>query len=309
MKLALSSCWNSHRHTDGWEMAQEIVQLGFEYMELSHGIRLSLVPGILKAVDEGLIRISSVHNFCPLPPGVMGAAPNLYEPTAAGRQERMLWFRHTLKTIDFAHRVGANLMVIHSGSVPFWFGHPEMKIDSFRATREESEGLDNDYTALLDKQLKRVRRWQKRYFDRLTENFRQLLPFAREKGVRLGIENREGLTELPLDADMAGFLRELGEPEVYGYWHDAGHAQLKEMMGIRPHREMLRENADRMFGFHLHDVSTDERDHQPIGQGVIEWDMLRKFIREDHIVVLELSPRTRSQQVAESLDYVRSRVL
>ena len=32
-------------------MLQEIRDLGFEYAELSHGIRLSLVPGIMDAVD------------------------------------------------------------------------------------------------------------------------------------------------------------------------------------------------------------------------------------------------------------------
>jgi hypothetical protein len=46
---------------------------------LSHGIRVSLVPGILEAVDAGEIKISSLHNFCPLPMGVTHAAPNLYE--------------------------------------------------------------------------------------------------------------------------------------------------------------------------------------------------------------------------------------
>lgn len=306
MKISLSSCWNSHRHTEGWDMAKEIADLGFEYMELSHGIRLSLVPGILNAVDEGLIKVSSVHNFCPLPPGVMGAAPNLYEPTGGGRQEKSLWFRNTLKTMDFAHRVGADLMVIHSGSVRFLFSDPENKLDQYR----ESVGIENlkddpNYPKVLEKSLSAIRKKQKRFRNRLIENYRSLLPFAREKGVRLGIENREGLSELPLDMEMRGLLQELDEPDTYGYWHDAGHAQLKEMLGIIPHRELLRENADRTFGFHLHDVSTDEKDHQPIGSGVIDWEMLKTFIKDHHLVIIELSPRTRSDQIASSLAKVK----
>ena len=63
-------------------MLREIRDLGFEYAELSHGIRLSLMPGILDAVDAGEIKISSLHNFCPLPMGVTHAAPNLYEFSA-----------------------------------------------------------------------------------------------------------------------------------------------------------------------------------------------------------------------------------
>ena len=53
---SLSSCWNSNRHTDGAAMLREIRDMGFEYAELSHGIRISLLPGILQAVDAGEIK-------------------------------------------------------------------------------------------------------------------------------------------------------------------------------------------------------------------------------------------------------------
>ena len=60
-------------------MLREIRDLGFEYAELSHGIRVSLVPGIIDAVEAGVIKISTLHNFCPLPMGVSHAAPNLLQ--------------------------------------------------------------------------------------------------------------------------------------------------------------------------------------------------------------------------------------
>ena len=63
-------------------MLQEIRELGFQYAELSHGTRISLLPGILEAVDSGEIKISSLHNFCPLPMGVTYPAPNLYQFSA-----------------------------------------------------------------------------------------------------------------------------------------------------------------------------------------------------------------------------------
>ena len=52
---SLSTCWNSSRHQDGGDMLREIRDLGFEYAELSHGIRVSLVPGIIDAVEAGVI--------------------------------------------------------------------------------------------------------------------------------------------------------------------------------------------------------------------------------------------------------------
>src|SRR5262245_47363764 len=114
---SLSTCWNSHRHSDGRAMLREIRELGFEFAELSHGTRISLVPGIIEAVDAGEIKISSVHNFCPLPMGVNHAAPNLYQFSDERPRQRDLAVRHTLKTLEFAQRVQAPVAVLHVGSV------------------------------------------------------------------------------------------------------------------------------------------------------------------------------------------------
>ena len=114
---SFSTCWNSGRHTDGRAMLHEIRDLGFEYAELSHGIRLSLMPGIIDAVDAGEIKISTLHNFCPLPVGVTHPAPNLYEFSAESPRDRELAVKHTLKTFEFAARVKAPLVVLHLGSM------------------------------------------------------------------------------------------------------------------------------------------------------------------------------------------------
>src|SRR2546421_3685203 len=114
---SFSTCWNSHRHTDGRAMLREIRDLGFDYAELSHGTRISLLPGILEAVDAGEIRISSLHNFCPLPMGVNYAAPNLYQFSAEKPREREMAERYTRKTIEFAARVKASAIVLHLGSI------------------------------------------------------------------------------------------------------------------------------------------------------------------------------------------------
>src|SRR5882724_100242 len=114
---SFSTCWNSHRHTDGRAMLREIRDLGFNHAELSHGIRVSLMPGILDAVDAGEIKISSLHNFCPLPMGVTRASPNLFEFSSDKDRDRELALKHTLKTIGFAARVKASVVVLHLGSM------------------------------------------------------------------------------------------------------------------------------------------------------------------------------------------------
>src|SRR5438105_7759010 len=114
---SLSTCWNSHRHVDGRIMLREIRDLGFQYAELSHGIRISLLPGVLEGVDAGEIKISTLHNFCPLPMGINHAAPNIFKFTALDRKERENAFKHTLKTLETAERVAAKLVVLHMGEI------------------------------------------------------------------------------------------------------------------------------------------------------------------------------------------------
>src|SRR5437867_11321069 len=116
--IAFSTCWNSERHNIGDRMLREIKsKLGFELIELGHGIRISLMPGIQKMFDAGEVRFSSLHNFCPLPVEVMSASPDCYAFSAAGNIERDRAVKQTLQTLDFAERLNAPFVVLHCGSI------------------------------------------------------------------------------------------------------------------------------------------------------------------------------------------------
>ena len=97
-------------------MLREIRDLGFEYAELSHGIRLGLIPGILEAVDAGEIKISSLHNFCPLPMGVNHASPNLYEFSDERPRERE-WRSNTRSKRSSSPGGQVPAVVLHLGSM------------------------------------------------------------------------------------------------------------------------------------------------------------------------------------------------
>ncbi len=85
-------------------MLREIRSLGFDTAELSHGIRISLLPGIIESVEAGEMKISSLHNFCPLPMGVNHAAPNLFVFSSTDPRERESAFKHSVRTIETAAR-------------------------------------------------------------------------------------------------------------------------------------------------------------------------------------------------------------
>lgn len=306
-RLSLSTCWCSARHENGYAMVEEMVQLGFKRIELSHGIRIALVPGILKAVEDGLVEISTLHNFCPLPNSVKYAAPNLYQPSATDARELTLWKRYTQQTLDFAVKVGAPRMVIHSGSVWFFFGSPEVKFEQWidQAGLEVADYLENDeFIKRRDRTMKKIKRASKRAMERIQSSYEFILPLAKERGIQLCLENREGMEEMPLDDAYADFLAGLPEPEHVGYWHDTGHAQIKHQLGLLDHQKHLEAMADRLLGFHLHDVSADGRDHQPIGSGVIDFKMISRFVKPDHTLVLELSPKLSVDQVKASREAI-----
>jgi sugar phosphate isomerase/epimerase len=306
-RLSLSTCWCSGRHTDGYEMVSEMVGLGFKRIELSHGIRVSLVPGILKAIDERLVEVSSVHNFCPLPGGVNHAAPNLYEPSASDKRERSSWNRYTLQTFDFAEKTGAKKVVMHSGSVRFFFKSPEKKLKEWIRSEELKTVHLSENKAFANKRdhaMRRIRRVSKKPLKYLRKSFLEVVESAKEHGLKFCVENREGLSEMPFDRELAGFINALSAPEQIGYWHDTGHAQIKHQLGLLEHREHLASLKEHLAGFHLHDVTDEGVDHQPVGVGTVDFKMIAEFVRPEHELVLELSPKVSSGDVLASRDFI-----
>ena len=116
--LSFSTCWNSQRHTEGEHVVDEIRAMGFDTMEISHGLKVSLLPGIQKAYKEGRIKVSGLHNFCPSPVELLIDAPDAYEFTSHRSNDRERAMSLTLKTLEFAAQFDARYVVLHLGSVP-----------------------------------------------------------------------------------------------------------------------------------------------------------------------------------------------
>ena len=282
-------------------MLREMADLGFEYAELSHGIRITLVPGILKAVEEGVIKISSVHNFCPLPTGITRAAPNLFEPSASTHREHDQWLRHTKHNLDFAEQVGAKAMVTHLGSVGFFWSNPSAKLRQWVRNHPNVQvPEDPAYQKVLTKCCVTLRKRMPPYWKQVKASLDEIRTYALDKNVSIGCENREKFSELPVDDDFPQMFEDLTGPNMCGYWHDTGHAQLKQEMGMVQHRRLLEQSADRILGFHLHDVNAEGDDHQPIGSGHIDFEMVSSFWRPEHLLTMEFSPALKVDEVRAS---------
>lgn len=305
--LALSTCWNSHRHNDGYAMLQEIRELGFEAAELSHGIRLALVPGVLKAVSEKLIRITSLHNFCPLPSMVNFAAPNYYLPTSSHKGERISWANQTIKTIHFCHDVGADLVVMHMGRVSFLWKSPWASYEKAltKAGEEMDDKTRDKLNRIRDKAAVSLAKAQQKVLGHLRECLDKVVPIAEKMGVRLAAENREDPNEVPVDHDGEKFWTEFAVPYGVGYWHDSGHAQIKENDGLLKVLPWMEKVHPHLMGWHLHDV-VEDRDHQVPGSGCIDFKSLLAYRKPEHAITLELHPSATPEKIHLGVELLRT---
>ena len=281
-------------------MLREIRDMGFEYAELSHGIRISLLPGIFEAVEAGEIKISTLHNFCPLPMGVNHAAPNIFKFTSDDRRERDNAWKHTLKTLETAERVGARLVVLHMGCI-------EMKDYTDKLIDMVGEGHKDSpkYEKLCMEVIEKREAKKERYVDLANEMLKRIAEDAARRGIMLGIENREALEEIPLETDFGFFFRDFPGGTVR-YWHDCGHAQIKHNVGFIDHVLHLESMAEQLAGFHIHDVQFPGRDHCAPGTGMIDFASLKHVVRPDHIKVFEMSPGLSPEEVRNGVAHLKS---
>ncbi len=289
--LSCSTCWNSGRHTDGEAMLLELRELGFEFVELSHGIRLSLVDGIQRAFDKGLVRFSSLHNFCPLPVEITRASPDCYKFSADDSRERDRAVRLSCQTIDFAVRLGAPRVVLHLGRTSL----PDYTDQLVRMA--EAGGIHSrDYVKLKLQCVRRRETEAEAALERSKECLEKIIEYAAEHNVSLGFESRHKIEEIPSEREMLRLLREFVYPHV-GYWHDFGHVQVKHNLGFLDHPQWLAQVAPRLIGCHLHDTVWPGNDHVSPFCGGIDYHSLIPLLPKDTLYVFEISPKRAREEI------------
>ena len=275
-------------------MLDEILSLGFQRIELGHGIRLSLMEGIQQRFQKGDFAISSLHNFCPLPIEIPRAAPDCYQFSSANARERDRALKHTFQTIDFAQRFNARFVVLHLGSTPLG-DYTDRLQNLAEAGHLHSREYVREKLACIRKRENTAPPFLQHAKDCLT----RVAKYAADKGVRLGIESRHSYEEIPNEIEMIDVLEQFNIPEV-GYWHDFGHVQVKHNLGFLDHREWLAQVAPRLIGCHLHDTKWPGRDHLAPFSGDVEYDCLVPLLPRDTLLVFEMSPRRTREEIIEA---------
>ncbi|MEZ5303364.1 MAG: sugar phosphate isomerase/epimerase [Verrucomicrobiales bacterium] len=294
--LALSTCWNSSRHTEGEELVQEIIEMGFDWIEVSHGLKISLLPGILKMAEAGKIKVCGLHNFCPSPVEVMIDAPDAYEFTSHRAFDRSRALDLTFKTIEMATRFGAGYVVVHMGSVP---------VAKFTRKLEDLAKAgaihDREFVRLKLDMIRKRERIAPLYLKRAREALEQLGEQAEKHGVKIAVESRSAYEDVPNEREMELIMEEFAGPHI-GYWHDFGHVQRKANLAVLDHGDWLGRMAKYLIGCHVHDVEWPARDHRvPLTAGGVDFPNLMEFVPKGAPLVWELSPRRRKETVLAQL--------
>ncbi len=276
-------------------MVDEILSLGFDTIEISHGLKVSLLPGILKAWQAGRVKVAGLHNYCPSPVEVLIDAPDAYEFTSHRQFERERAMSLTLKTIEFAAQFQAKYVVVHMGSVPITRRSRELT-DMVRAGKLNSREF-------VKKKLKWIEAREKTaplYFNRAKEALEKMAEHAKKFGVVLGVESRSRYEDMPDEREMVRLMEHFREHPNVGYWHDFGHVQLKHNLSLLDHFEWLTGMQEYLVGCHLHDVVWPHQDHRvPLSAGGVEYERLLPLVAQEKPVVWEISPRRRKETILE----------
>jgi sugar phosphate isomerase/epimerase len=302
MSLVLSTSWNAFRHTDGSSVINEIKALGFEEVELSFNLTAAMVDAVEKLVAGRSIRVTSVHNFCPIPARVAreSALPDYYSMSSPDQHQRRDAVQQTILTIDTAARLNAQAVVLHCGRVEI----PDRTVDLIALFNKGQKGTEvfSDLREAIIRQRQDVK---KKFLDNTLRSLDELNAYAASRHIKLGIETRYYFREIPFLDEVALILDRFKGSQIY-YWHDTGHAQLMENLGfIESHEEFLQRYGSRMLGIHLHDIRGC-LDHQAPGTGEFDFSRIKQYVSADMLNVIEAHHPATGSQLIKAREFLQN---
>ena len=303
MRIALSTNWNASRHETGEAMVDEILTLGFDLLELGYNTTEELATGVRRKIEAGEISVGSVHAFCPVPIGAPHGYPEIHLLASLDDDERAMATILLGKTLTFAESMGAKAVVLHAGRILLKSWFRAVHTGTLVGTLEEEGGIGPNTRQLLDK-IARLRASRiNKVFDSFCLSLNVLLPRFEKAGITLSLENLPAFEGFPDERDMMLLMQRFNTPFL-GYWHDMGHGQVRENLGLIRHLDVARQLLPFTRGIHIHDALPILRDHLPPGQGVIDFEAFAFYNDERILRVFEPSPRVDSQALTQSLAMV-----
>jgi HAD superfamily hydrolase (TIGR01662 family) len=293
-QASLSTMWAKRNFPGLSDFFEAAVRLGFSHIELNHQIDSAMLAGI----DLSQYRFSSVHEPCPADIPTEELKQNDWLISSPDEDKRVRGVESIKRSIDLAHQLHAPVIVVHCGMVSADL-RPEKGL---RKLFDAGEAETDEYRERKQNLIKRRAGLIGPRFEAVQKSLLELLEYAGQFRIRLGLENRYHYFDIPA-LDEMGELLTLAGPDQLGFIYDVGHAQTLDRLGFYSHEEWLRRYASRMIEVHLHDVS-GVNDHHAPGLGEVDFDMVASYLPEGAIRTFELQATNSLEQVKAGLKYL-----
>lgn len=297
--LAISTSWNGTCSDTAEAIIKKILAAGFNDIEAYFKITRDILDGIFVYVKNGVINVSSVHNICPIPREIKSnqVSPDYYSLASLDHDERQKAITLAKMSIDTAMMLKAKTVVLHCGKVDIKDTTRKL-IELYRSDQYNNK----EFIKIREKTLLNRARLAHKHIQELLKSLDKINKYAANKKITIGIENRFYIKEIPSFSEIAVILREFKNSSIH-YWHDCGHAQVLENLGIVSHKDMLDSFAENMIGIHLHDVKGCQ-DHLAPLKGNFNFNMLKPYIKRSHIKVIEVNNHQSLESVKKAKKYL-----
>jgi len=299
--VAVSTVWRSKIALSGSKLIEEIVKLPTKSIELEFRIPALMFEELKPFVDSGDISVVSVHNFFPVPDVLMPSegSGDAFLLSSDDEQERERAVKYSKRTLETASEVGAAHVVFHLGLVNVGY----TKHSLVKSLIDEAvSGSDNGKLLSRVKELRVSNRDQ--YLENCIRSLDEIIETADKLSVNICLENRLYPIEIP-NLEELGMIFERFEGAPLKYWHDVGHAVIQERLGFDSSLDLIRGNAHRMAGVHLHDVR-GFRDHLAPGEGEVDFEALKSQLPDDLIYVAEVHQQASVSEMVKAFELLFS---
>jgi sugar phosphate isomerase/epimerase len=160
-----------------------------------------------------------------------------------------------------------------------------------------------------DLKLESVRKREKSsriFLNRVMRLLEPMVAKASELGLTLVVENRSDFEAIPTEREMLALLRHFDTPHLR-YWHDFGHAQMRENLGLLDHAQWLADIAPYAVGAHLQDARWPDKDHLIPFDGEIPFDRLVPLLPSSLPYILELSSSPKPEAIRSAVELWKTR--
>jgi sugar phosphate isomerase/epimerase len=300
MKLSLSTNWCNRRFSDGREISDKALELGFDSIELGFHTLASHIEGIVERSGE--MPVGSVHAFCPVPISAPAGFPELYSLASFDEGDRMLARTFLLRNIAFTASLGADTLVVHAGKVGFSSLFRRRSTTELRMLLARG-GFDPNgkaYSKSLAASLKTRRRNGIKMLDVFKREIEALLPVLEKERVTIAFENLPYLEAFPNEEELGTIVSDFNSPFVKG-WFDTGHYAVRVNSGYTSKNASL--DPSLYKGAHINDIMDFNDDHLPPGEGKIDFTELKPVLGAVDHVVFEPSSDISEEKIKKGKEY------